>query len=230
MDQHKIWQYFQNEAPEAFQQADGRIRFLARRLKRRKKAGAKVLNVGTGNALFEELALQLGMDVYSLDPDEESIARLNNRPEMKGQAKVGYLESIPFDDETFDAIIVSEVLEHLSDDSLEQALSEIRRVLLRGGAIMGTVPANEKLIEQLAVCPHCGEKFHSKGHQQSFDEGRIRTVLSKTFKVEVVEEKFLAPWAYLDWKGKTICVIKNTFLRVGISWPGGSLYFCATKK
>jgi SAM-dependent methyltransferase len=230
MDQHKIWQYFQNEAPETFQQADGRIRFLARRLKRRKGVGAKVLNVGIGNALFEELALQLGIDVYSLDPDERSIARLNERAGMKGQAKAGYLESIPFPEETFDAIIVSEVLEHLSDDSLEQALSEIRRVLFRDGVIMGTVPANENLIEQLTVCPHCGEKFHRRGHLQSFDEGRIRTLLSKNFKVEVVEEKFLCPWAYLDWKGKTICVVKNSFLRVGISWPGGSLYFCAAKK
>jgi SAM-dependent methyltransferase len=230
MSQHRVWQHFQNEAPEIFQQADGRIRFLVRQLQRTTRTGDKVLNVGVGNGLFEELAIQLGMDVYSLDPDGESIARLNEDLGMKGQAKVGRLESIPFDEESFSAVIVSEVLEHLSDDALEKALSEIHRVLFRGGLVMGTVPAREKLSEQLTVCPHCDEKFHRWGHLQSFDEGRIGALLSQYFKVEVIAEKFLSPWKHLDWKGKTACLVKNAFLRAGISWPGGSLYFSALKK
>lgn len=230
MNQYRIWQYFQNEAPEIFQQGAGRIKFLIRRLKRKTKAGAKILNVGVGDASLEDMAFQLGMDVYSLDIDEKSIARLNERSGMKGQAKVGRLESIPFLDEAFDAVIVSEVLEHLPDESLEKALSEIHRVLSRGGVIMGTVPAKERLSEQLTVCPHCGEKFHRWGHLQSFDEGRLRALLSKNFRVEAVEEKFLAPWQHLDWKGKIVCLVKNCFLRLGISWPGASLYFSALKK
>lgn len=230
MSQHRIWRYFQNEAPEIFQQGAGRINFLIRRLRRKTEAGARVLNVGVGDGSLEELAFQLGMDVYSLDIDEETVARLNERPQMKGQAKVGCLESIPFFDEAFDAVIVSEVLEHLPDEGLEKALSEIHRVLSRGGVIMGTVPARERLSEQLTVCPHCGERFHRWGHLQSFDQGRIRALLSKNFRVEVIEEKFLAPWPYLDWKGKIVCLVKNCFLRAGISWPGASLYFSASKR
>src|SRR5438128_8072341 len=107
MNQHQVWQHFQSEAPEIFQQADGRIRFLIQRLKRRTKAGVKVLNVGVGDGLFEELALKLGMDVYSLDPDEKSIARLNRNSGMKGRGRVGYLEAIPFSDRSFDAVAVS---------------------------------------------------------------------------------------------------------------------------
>ena len=230
MNQERIWQHFQNDAPEVFQQADGRIRFLVRQLTLRAKTGAAVLNVGVGNGLFEELAIRAGMNAYSLDPDAESIARLNSLPEMKAGARVGCLEAIPFAADAFAAVVVSEVLEHLSDDALGRALSEIHRVLVPGGIIIGTVPASENLSEQLTVCPCCGENFHRWGHLQSFDASRLRALLSEGFKVQVIQEKFLAPWAFLDWKGKTVCVVKNFFLSLGISWPGASLYFAANKR
>ena len=226
MDSHRIWHHFQNAAPEVFQQADGRIRFLLRQLSLRVKPGAALLNVGVGDGLFERLATQAGLTAYSLDPDAESIARLANN----GYARVGGLESIPFSSDKFDAIVVSEVLEHLSDDSLARALPEINRVLSAGGLIIGTVPASENLAEQLTVCPCCGEKFHRWGHQQSFDADRLRALLSEQFVVLFIKEKFLAPWNYLDRKGKAVCVIKNSLLRFGVTWPGASLYFAATKR
>src|SRR5436853_6219956 len=130
LNQERIWRHFQNDAPEVFQQAAGRIKFLVRRLTQRVKTGAAVLNVGVGSGLFEELAIRAGMNVYSLDPDAESIARLNLLPEMKGGARVGCLESIPFAADVSDAVVVSEVLEHLSDEALERALSEMHRVLV----------------------------------------------------------------------------------------------------
>lgn len=230
MNQQRIWHYFQNEAPEVFQQAEGRLEFLARRVRRRAGKGAKVLNVGVGGGLFEEFATRLGLEVYSLDPDAEAVARLGERLGAEGRAVAGGLESIPFPDDTFDAVVVSEVLEHLSDETLALALVEIRRVLTRGGVVAGTVPSKENLSEQLTVCPHCGERFHRWGHQQSFDEARMREMLSKLFEVETVEERFLAPWSRLDWKGKAVSLVKRSLLRAGVSWPGVSLYFSAAKK
>jgi SAM-dependent methyltransferase len=160
MNQERIWRYFQNDAPEVFQQADGRIRFLVRQLALKAKAGAAVLNVGVGNGLFEELAIRAGMNAHSLDPDAEAIARLNALPEMKAGGRVGRLEAIPFAADAFDAVVVSEVLEHLSDDAPGKALSEIHRVLAPHGLIIGTVPASENLSEQLTVCPCCGENHN----------------------------------------------------------------------
>src|SRR5262249_25056415 len=162
------------EAPEAFSQSEARLKYIARRIKRRMKPTARVLNVGSGIGRFEQMAAEFGLDVFSLDPDEKSIARLRGRPGMKGKAKVGYLQSIPFDRGHFDVVVVSEVLEHLSDEALRQALAEIHRVLLPGGSIVGTVPARENLSEQLVICPQCGERFHRWGHVQSFDEKRLK--------------------------------------------------------
>src|SRR5438105_13568404 len=45
---------------------------------------------------------------------------------------------LPFPDEAFDRVIVSEVLEHIWDD--ERALVEIVRVLRPGGRVAATVP------------------------------------------------------------------------------------------
>ena len=45
---------------------------------------------------------------------------------------------LPFDDNTFDRIVVSEVLEHIWDD--ERAIVEIVRVLRPGGRVAATVP------------------------------------------------------------------------------------------
>jgi SAM-dependent methyltransferase len=230
MDQGKVWHFFQNEAPEVFRNSEGRLKYLALQVRRRAHGGARVLNVGIGGGLFEELAIKLGLDVYSLDPDGESVARMESRPGMSGRARVGGLQSIPFPDEAFDAVVVSEVLEHLPDDALEGALGEIHRVLLRGGFVAGTVPARENLFEQLAVCPHCGERFHRWGHLQSFDEARMRALLSNYFAVEAVGEKHLDAWSQLNWKGKAVSLVKRSLLRVGVRGDGNSLYFSAVKK
>jgi 2-polyprenyl-3-methyl-5-hydroxy-6-metoxy-1,4-benzoquinol methylase len=229
MNQEKIWHYFQNESLETMQNSEERLRYLSRRVLRRTKPGAKVLNVGIGPGLFEKMAMKLGLDVYSLDPDQEAINRLNEQAGMKGQARVGYLQSMPFDQGFFEAVVISEVLEHLSDEALEKALGEIQRVLQSGGLIIGTVPAREVLTEQLAVCPHCGEKFHRWGHLQSFDEERMRRLLSKYFRAAEIKEKHMDSWSRLNWKGKMFSLTIRLMLSFGVRGSGNSLYFLARK-
>jgi len=51
---------------------------------------------------------------------------------------IGKVTNIPFDDETFDAVICTEVLEHLQEPS--SGLKEIRRVLKKNGILYITVP------------------------------------------------------------------------------------------
>jgi 2-polyprenyl-3-methyl-5-hydroxy-6-metoxy-1,4-benzoquinol methylase len=230
MDQDKIWNYFQNEAPEILNKAEGRLKFIADQVERRRGTKAKVLNVGVGSGLFEESAIKRGLDIYSLDPSEGAINRLGDQLGLQGKAQVGHLQLIPFDNEMFDAVVASEVLEHLSDEALETALSEIHRVLARGGLLIGTVPAREDLSEQFVVCPHCGEKFHRWGHLQSFDAARMRGLLSKRFQVEEIAERYFDAWSRLNWKGKALSVTKQALLRLGINGSGNSLYFAAVKR
>jgi len=66
---------------------------------------------------------------------------------QKAQRNVGHLnvpihqariEAMPYPDNTFDAVIFSEILEHIEDDA--QALREAYRVLKPGGIVVVTVP------------------------------------------------------------------------------------------
>ncbi len=80
--------------------------------------------------------------------------------------------ALPFADDTFDRIIASEVLEHVSDD--QAALQEAWRVLKPGGTLAATVPS--WLPEQ--VCWALSEEYHAPfvegGHVRIYTEAKLR--------------------------------------------------------
>jgi SAM-dependent methyltransferase len=86
--------------------------------------------------------------------------------------------ALPFPDDTFDHVIASEVLEHVSDDG--QALREVFRVLKPGGHLAATVPS--WLPEN--ICWLLSDEYHAPfvpgGHVRIFSEhelrGRMRSV------------------------------------------------------
>jgi SAM-dependent methyltransferase len=79
---------------------------------------------------------------------------------------------LPFPDATFDRIIASEVLEHVTDDQV--ALDEIFRVLKPGGTVAATVPS--WLPEQ--ICWALSEEYHAPfvegGHVRIYSEPTLR--------------------------------------------------------
>ena len=91
----------------------------------------------------------------------------------------GDISNIPFEDESFDTIFATEVLEHLDDKVLIKGLSEIYRVLQKKGYLIITMPHKEDFKQNIAVCPKCGAKFHRVRHMQVFDEKRMRKVLEQ---------------------------------------------------
>ena len=166
--QDALWDFYQNEAPDSFAGSARRLAYLARLLGRT----GKVLNIGVGAGTFEAAALARGLTVFSLDPSAASIERLRQRLGLGDRAQVGYGQRVPFPDRSFDALVLSEVMEHLSDEVLEATLKEAARVLRPGGRLVGTVPAREDLAANTVICPDCGRRFHRWGHSQSFDPGR----------------------------------------------------------
>lgn len=67
------------------------------------------------------------------------------------------LQNLPFDDESFDIVFASHVLEHVPDDN--KALSEIRRILTKNGIAILPVPlVAEKTIEYPE--PNPNETYH----------------------------------------------------------------------
>src|SRR5689334_3083972 len=106
-NQDAIWEYFQNEAAESFAGSVSRLAYLANLI----PSPAKVLNIGVGGGMFESQAIAKGLTVFSLDPSAKSIEGLRQRFGLGDRAQVGYSQQIPFFDDSFDAVVISEVLE-----------------------------------------------------------------------------------------------------------------------
>ena len=103
-------------------------------------AGLRILDAGCGSGrTLEDLVAYGEVSGIELSEDAASVAREREC----GEVKVGRLEDLPYDDNSFDLITCLDVLEHVPDD--RRALSELRRVTEPGGWLVATVPAYQAL-------------------------------------------------------------------------------------
>ncbi len=101
----------------------------------------RVLDAGCGDGyyLFLLNSLDLNIKLTGVDADEKALTSAAQN--LKGkQIKLvnGNVSNLPFTENIFDGIVLSEVLEHLSNDII--ALTEARRVLQPGGKLVVSVP------------------------------------------------------------------------------------------
>ena len=113
------------------------------------RGGAMFLDAGAGFGRHAFEAARQGATVYALDWAQEEVAgtratfgamiEAGEIPASTfGGALRGDARRLPFADGTFDAVVTSEVLEHIQDDVT--AISELHRVLKPGGTLGVTVP------------------------------------------------------------------------------------------
>lgn len=206
MRQEKIWDYYQNEGGEYDYFSEARQRFMLKYL----EPGQSVLNVGVGVGSLERLALHKGINIFALDPSQGAIEKLKKALDLGDRAQTGYAQTMPFDDGQFDAVVMSEVLEHLDDGTLQASLCEVLRVLKPGGFVLISTPYGEKLEAGKVVCPDCGKVFHRWGHVQSFDKERMRRVVAEQgFAIDEIRVT-----TFVDWQRKGLANVFKSLVRV----------------
>jgi SAM-dependent methyltransferase len=141
---------------------------------------------------------QKGAVVRCLGPNERSIENIRELFGLGDRAKVGYAQSMPFTDHQFEVVVMSEVIEHLTDEELRSTLSEVLRVLESGGRLIGTVPADENLLANQIMCPHCGQTSHRWGHIQSFNRNSLTQVRGSCFAEVTLSRHFFGSFAQLE--------------------------------
>ena len=98
-----------------------------------------VLNAGCGEGSYcPWIASFAGVTVIeNIDVDwREWFLAVHTDPRLR--IRRGSLTALPYDGQTFDAVICTEVIEHIPDD--RAAVRELARVLKPGGTLLATVP------------------------------------------------------------------------------------------
>jgi len=95
-------------------------------------ARSRLLNVGSSSGIMDaEFATEFG-EVVGIDIDEGAVAHARNnfqRPNLRFELGDGL--NIPFPEASFDALVCSQVYEHVPDQ--ERLMAELERVLKPGG-------------------------------------------------------------------------------------------------
>lgn len=118
-----------------------RLSFLLERV----PAGTRVLDVGCGEGRFTSALALAGREVVGIDVAQEPLRRARAR-EGAGDLDLRLVPAEgpwPLEDASFDAVWAGEVLEHVADTA--GCLSEVRRVLRSGGALVLSTPAHGPL-------------------------------------------------------------------------------------
>ena len=152
------------------------------------KGGENILEIGFGTGLtFLNLKDQY-KKIYGLDltADVQAITELFDRHEVKTELMNGSVLDMPYEDNTFDTILLISILEHLKPEEQETAFKEMQRVLKPGGQVVYGVPIERPLMVFL---------FKVLGHDIRKEH------FSTEGDVSLAAGKFLKPVNLINMKG-----------------------------
>ncbi len=107
---------------------------------------SRVLDVGSGGGFLTASLSDAGYKVIGIDLSTASIREAKAHVQANFAVAAG--ESLPFRDDTVDAVTCSEVLEHVED--ADAVVSEISRVLRPGGLLVFSMP-NRTFLSRLVL-------------------------------------------------------------------------------
>lgn len=148
---------------------------------------SNILDVGCGSAWVAQHYLKKNKYVFSLDisisnPLKATIKYTSEK--HFGITADSYF--LPFQSNSFDSIIASEIIEHVI--SPERFVAELLRILKPGGYLIITTPYKE-LIRQ-TLCIHCNNETPVNAHLHSFDENKLISLFDKTTVKKIIWKTF----------------------------------------
>jgi ubiquinone/menaquinone biosynthesis C-methylase UbiE len=133
----ELWQ----RLPEGLEppEFDRRRRFLLDEV----QPGQRVLDVGSGTGDFTALVAEAGAQPIGVEVAQAAVDRaLQRHPQL--DFRLAPIDGpLPLEDNAFDVVWASEVIEHIADTA--RWLSEIRRVLVPRGQLLLTTPSHGRL-------------------------------------------------------------------------------------
>jgi SAM-dependent methyltransferase len=140
----------------------------------RLRPGELLLDLGCGSGWLAQLCHEAGIRVVATDIASAGVAGARARFPEAARFAVTDAYHTALANESFDAVVLSEVVEHLEDPG--KGLGEAARITKRGGRILVTVPYRETIVEHL--CVHCNRLTPANAHLHSFDDDTLRQLLA----------------------------------------------------
>jgi 2-polyprenyl-3-methyl-5-hydroxy-6-metoxy-1,4-benzoquinol methylase len=153
--------------------------------------GARVLDVGCGEGWFAAALARADRGAVGIDLAEEPLRRAREREPGLGLdlRRVSAHGEWPLADASFDAVWAGETIEHVADTA--GVLSEVRRVLRPGGALVLSTPAHDPLtrlalgVSGRAFAAH----FDPRSDHLRFYTRRTLAALLDDFRFELVRTR-----------------------------------------
>lgn len=108
------------------------------------RAISKVLDYGFGSGANLIHMVEMGCEVFGAEVSESALQIVNNKLQqknIKANLSVVKVGTLPYEDNSFDAVVAWQVLVYNDIDSFKATMSEISRVLKPGGLFIGTMTA-----------------------------------------------------------------------------------------
>ena len=111
------------------------------------KPGHRILEVGFGAGATFVTLNDLYREIHGLDLSAcvERVAEVYHRMGIDVHLRNGNVLDMPYEDSTFDTVLLISILEHLRPADLPRAFSEIERLLKPGGQVVYGVPIDRPL-------------------------------------------------------------------------------------
>lgn len=143
--------------------------------------GKKVLDVGCGSGIYVDYINSLGFDGCGLDLVGEFVEKANKT--KRGSFIKGEAENLPFENDTFDCIVLFDILEHTDD---QVVLKEAKRVASKRLLVIVPKRVDGSLEQAGVVFRHYIDKSHLREYEMEDLENLGKKVGLKMTLIEPI--------------------------------------------
>jgi SAM-dependent methyltransferase len=198
---------------------------------------ARILDVGCGPGMMAEYSIKRGFEFFGIDISkkmiDECISKFGHANSV--HFSVGKLQSLEFKNSFFDVVLCMGALEYVNEDEIENAISEMMRVLKPGGLLLislmnkGSFFAWHRRAKNYVLKKLTGREDRAESYDdlsRPFSETYFRALLSSK-RLAIVDAVFFGLNIYpyfLEWRMSHQLRIKlskslDSIIRGRIKWP-----------